>query len=402
MMTRLKKLGFKFLRRGKRKGPMDAFAASIDVDFHPRAPTSNENKKALENIHGYIADFFYENNISFNCARSDSYSKMMQAIVQYNDPSTFKPPSYNDLRVKIMKKKEEISNWVDNFKVHWETYGVIIMTDWWTDGKGRTLINFLVNCPKGTVFLKSIDGSTHIHDAELIYKMLKDVIEEVGEKNVIQEKILDRRWSGMLQKPLHAAAHYLNPQYYYATLTSSDEIESNTKLKEGLLDCIAKLALDEEDESQILRDLIIHTKKMNCLEHDWIRDLAYIQYNKRLKKRYEERISGKEIDPIVLKSLDECADWLVPDDARDDIVLGTDITYGMLEDAKDGFDDPPLTRTSRTNTASHCSQGGASSSRSTTRHLQDSSDDDDYDVDANYDVGDEDDDGINSGFDEDI
>ncbi|KAF6149876.1 hypothetical protein GIB67_008597 [Kingdonia uniflora] len=171
----------------KRKGPMDAFVAPIDVDFRPRAPNSNENKKALENIHGYIADFFYENSISFNCARSDSYSKMMQAIVQYNDPSTFKPPSYNDLRVKILKKKkEETSNWVDNFKVHWETYGVTIMTDWWTDGKGRTLINFLVNCPKGTVFLKSIDGSAHIHDAELIYKMLKDVIEEVGEKNVIQ------------------------------------------------------------------------------------------------------------------------------------------------------------------------------------------------------------------------
>ncbi|KAF6147605.1 hypothetical protein GIB67_031596 [Kingdonia uniflora] len=197
----------------KRKEPMDAFVAPIDVDFHPRAPTSNENKKALENIHGYIADFFYENIISFNC---------------------------------------------------------------------------------------------------------------------------------------------------------------------------------------------IHTKKRNCLEHDRIRDLTFIQYNKRLKKRYEERISGEEIDPIVLKSLNECVECLVPDDARDDIVLGTDITYGVLEDAEDGFDDPSLTRTSRTNTTSHCLQGGASSSRSTTRHLQDSSDDDDYDVDANYDVGDGDDDGIDSGSDEDI
>ncbi|KAF6147368.1 hypothetical protein GIB67_003266 [Kingdonia uniflora] len=81
---------------------------------------------------------------------------------------------------------------------------------------------------------------------------------------------------------------------------------------------------------------------------------------------------------------------------------GTDITYGVLEDAEDGFDDPPLAHTSRTNTASHCSQGGASSSLSTTRHLQDSSDDDDYDVDANYNMGDVDDDGIDSGSDEDI
>ncbi|KAF6164171.1 hypothetical protein GIB67_010141 [Kingdonia uniflora] len=267
------------------------------------------------------------------------------------------------------------------------------------------------------------------------------------------ERILDRRWSSMLQKPLYAATYYLNPQYYYATLTSPDEMESNTKFKEDLLDCITKLALNEEDESQILRDLIvyrtkarrlgkwsggsllevksppckgllkeflrltiaaspckriwstfdnIHTKKRNCLEHDRMRNLAYIQYNKRLKKRYEERISGKKIDPIVLKFLDECTEWLVPNDMKDDIALGTDITYGVLEDAEDGLDDPPLACTSRTNTTSHCSQGEASSSRSTTRHHQDSSDDNDYDLDTNYDVGDGDNDGIDSGSDENI
>ncbi|KAF6135890.1 hypothetical protein GIB67_006782 [Kingdonia uniflora] len=221
----------------KRKGPMDAFVTPIDVDFCPRAPTSNENKKALENVYGYIADFFYENNISFNCVRSDSYSKMMQAIVQCNDPS--------------------------------------------------------------------------------------------------------------------------------------NEIKSNTKLKEGLLDCIAKLALDEEDENHILRDLIVYRTKAGRL--------------------------GKRGAQVCVKTI-----ALVPDDARDDIVLGTNITYGVLEDTEDGLDDPPLTCTSRTNTASHCFQGGASSSRSTTRHLQDSSNDDDYDVDANYDVGDGDDDDIDSGSDEDI
>ncbi|KAF6176205.1 hypothetical protein GIB67_023496 [Kingdonia uniflora] len=174
------------------------------------------------------------------------------------------------------------------------------------------------------------------------------------------EIILDSRWSGMLQKLLHAAAHYLNPQYYYATLTSSDEMESNTKLKEvewwitfrsevPALQRFAKRVLGFTSAASPCEKIWsildnIHTKKKNCLEHDRMRDLAYIQYNMRLKKRYEERISGKEIDPIVLKSLDECAEWLVPDDARDDIVLGTDITYGVLEDAEDGFDDPLLTR----------------------------------------------------------
>ncbi|KAF6169527.1 hypothetical protein GIB67_042737 [Kingdonia uniflora] len=345
---------------------------------------------------------------------------------------------------------------------------------WWTDGKGRTFINFLVNSLKGTVFLKSIDGSAHIHDAELIYKMLKDVIEEIctdnasncvlagdwimAESNIywmpcaahcvnlilgdvskmhlVEETVKDAKkislfiynhkhvlhlmrkqtkgreirnnkwpkhpigkeimkkvksntfWNNMhtclkIMAPLVDVIRMVDTEekpymaYIYSAIKDYklkvktnledqnedhrelwkkmkkildrrwfDEMESNTKLKEELLDCIAKLVLDEEDESQILRDLIayrtkagrlgkrvewwitfgskvpalqrfvkrvlgltstdspceriwstfdnIHTKKRNCLEHDRMRDLAYIEYNKRLKKRYEERISGKE------------------------------------------------------------------------------------------------------------
>ncbi|KAF6146722.1 hypothetical protein GIB67_009008 [Kingdonia uniflora] len=447
----------------KRKGPMDALVAPIDVDFFPRAPTSNENKKALENIHGYIADFFYEYNISFNCARSDSYSKMMQAIVQYNDPSSFKPPSYNDLRVKILKKKkEETSNWVDNFNVHWESYGVTIMTNCmyekrqelremfhtveWRNSKwpkhpigkeimkkvkSNTFLNNMHTCLN--IMAPLVDVIRMVYTVEklsmaYIYSAIEDcklkVKTNLGDQNEDDrelwkkmEKILDRRWSGMLQKPLHVVTHYLNPQYYYATLTSSDEMESNTKLKEGLLDCITKIfwmrkmkpnlarsdcksyqgwkvgkegcsSLCENNCSRFAKRVFGLTSAASpfkviwstfdnryYLEHDRIKDLAYIQYNKRLKKHYEDRIFGKEIDPIVLKSLDECAEWLVPNVVRNDIVLGTDITYGMLEDTEDGFDDPPLTH---------------------------SFDGDDYDVDANYDVGDGDDDGIDSGSDKDI
>lgn len=113
----------------------------------------------------------------------------------------------------------------------------------------------------------------------------------------------------------------------------------------------------------------------------------------KLKKRYEERISGREIDPIVLKSLEECVEWLVPCDARDDVVLGTDgLTFGVLEDAEDGIDDPPTTRQSQRGSSSRVAP-----------ILQDSSEDDDFDDDRNYDVDDDgDDDGIGSGSDEDI
>lgn len=87
---------------------------------------------------------------------------------------------------------------------------------------------------------------------------LGDEREEDRELWKKMERIINTRWVNLLQKPLHAAAHYLNPQYYYATPSSSDEMESDPSIKEGLLNCIEKLALDEDDESHILRDLVVY------------------------------------------------------------------------------------------------------------------------------------------------
>ncbi|KAK3188499.1 hypothetical protein Dsin_028060 [Dipteronia sinensis] len=59
------------------------------------------------------------------------------------------------------------------------------MSDAWTNIRGRSLINFLVNNPKGTVFLKTIDASNMVKDADLIFHLI-DVVEEVGEDIVVQ------------------------------------------------------------------------------------------------------------------------------------------------------------------------------------------------------------------------
>ena len=56
------------------------------------------------------------------------------------------------------------------------------MSDGWTDRKGRTLINFLVNYPKGTVFVKSVDASNYAKMGEKLAKLLDTFIEEMGEK----------------------------------------------------------------------------------------------------------------------------------------------------------------------------------------------------------------------------
>ena len=60
------------------------------------------------------------------------------------------------------------------------------MSDGWTDQKGRTLINFLVACPRGTMFFRSRDASDQVKDANMLFHLLDEVVEEVGAGNVVQ------------------------------------------------------------------------------------------------------------------------------------------------------------------------------------------------------------------------
>jgi hypothetical protein len=54
------------------------------------------------------------------------------------------------------------------------------------NGKGRTLINFLVHCPRGTLFIKSIDASTHVKDTALLCELLDECIQEIRVQHVVQ------------------------------------------------------------------------------------------------------------------------------------------------------------------------------------------------------------------------
>jgi hypothetical protein len=46
------------------------------------------------------------------------------------------------------------------------------MTDGWTDTKGRTLNNFLVNSRAGTMFVKSIGASAYLKTGQKVYELL--------------------------------------------------------------------------------------------------------------------------------------------------------------------------------------------------------------------------------------
>ena len=71
-------------------------------------------------------------------------------------------------------------------KEEWALYGCSIMSNCWTDRKNRSIINLVVNCTKGTMFVESFDASSIIKTGDTLYHLLDSFVERIGEENVVQ------------------------------------------------------------------------------------------------------------------------------------------------------------------------------------------------------------------------
>ena len=60
------------------------------------------------------------------------------------------------------------------------------MSDGWTDDRSRTILNFLITYPKATMFLKSVDASDQVKNAQLLFRLLDEIVMEVEAENVVQ------------------------------------------------------------------------------------------------------------------------------------------------------------------------------------------------------------------------
>jgi len=50
----------------------------------------------------------------------------------------------------------------------------------------KDIVNFFANSPKGSVFIRSTNVSNEVKDANFLFKIIDDLVEKVGEENVIQ------------------------------------------------------------------------------------------------------------------------------------------------------------------------------------------------------------------------
>ncbi|XP_058763588.1 uncharacterized protein LOC131637040 [Vicia villosa] len=201
--------------------------ARIGTYFLPRTtpgaqPTLKsvmQSKEVIEKCDLSIAKWFIDASIPFNAANSPYFQPAVDALCCMG--AGYKVPTMHALRGNLLNK------WVDDVKIQieqyrsiWKDTGCTLMADGWTDRCRRTLINFLVYCPKGTVFIKSVDASGASKTAETLFKLFKEVVLYVGPENVVQivtdnaanyvaaGKLLEKEFPKLFWSP--CAAHCIN------------------------------------------------------------------------------------------------------------------------------------------------------------------------------------------------
>lgn len=179
-------------------GKKRAKGNSISEDCVPEVVSSQKRRmpsqaapSAMEDLSSNqaqicIARFFYENGIDFSAAKSPSFKRMIDAILD-NGQTGFRIPSYQELKGQILQAEvKDMQQYVKETRNSWASTGCSILLDGWIDEMGRNLINIIVHCPRGPIYLRSLDISAALGNVNALQLLFDEVIMEVGADNVVQ------------------------------------------------------------------------------------------------------------------------------------------------------------------------------------------------------------------------
>ncbi|CAM0877446.1 unnamed protein product [Alopecurus aequalis] len=160
--------------------PVMALDAAAMSSRHSDPAGSDRDKVSMA-----VGRFLYDAGVPLEAVNSVHFQPMIDAIASTGGrPEVF---SYHDLRGCVLKKSlDEVMAQLEFYKGSWTRTGCSVLADEWTTDKGRTLMNFSVYCPEGTMFLKSVDATEIVTSSDALYELLKSVVEEVGHENVVQ------------------------------------------------------------------------------------------------------------------------------------------------------------------------------------------------------------------------
>jgi hypothetical protein len=127
----------------------------------------------------------FMSGVPFNAAVARQFEIEIEVTAQYG--SGYKPPSPYQFGQPVLTKVVKLTNTVrEDHECAWKHYGCTLMSDGWSDKRGRHLINFLVNSHEGTYFMGSVDASSEIQDKFMLVDLLEEKINEIGKDKMVQ------------------------------------------------------------------------------------------------------------------------------------------------------------------------------------------------------------------------
>jgi hypothetical protein len=147
--------------------------------------TTQKREERRDRACEYICQFFYEASIPHHTVTLPSFAHMLEAIGQFGR-GLRGPSPYEMGGPFLQKRKQKVLDGFKNHEESWELTGCTIMTDAWTDRKGRGVMNLVVHSAHGVCFLDSVDCSGEKKDGKYIFELVDRYIEDIGEKNIVQ------------------------------------------------------------------------------------------------------------------------------------------------------------------------------------------------------------------------
>ncbi|XP_066381570.1 uncharacterized protein [Miscanthus floridulus] len=133
----------------------------------------------------YIYQFFYEAGIPHNTVTLPSFDLMLEAIGDFG--MNLRGPTPYEMSGKFLqKRKRKVQESLKSHQESWELNGCTVMTDAWTDKRGRGVMNLVVHSAYGVCFLDSVDCSAVKKNGRYIFELVDRCIKEIGVQNVVQ------------------------------------------------------------------------------------------------------------------------------------------------------------------------------------------------------------------------
>ncbi|XP_052204967.1 uncharacterized protein LOC127809864 isoform X1 [Diospyros lotus] len=278
------------------------------------------SRKSRKEVMSAICKFFYHAGVPSNVANSPYFHKMLELVGQYGQDLV--GPSSRLISGRFLQDETAtIKSYLHEYKASWAVTGCSILADSWRDTQGRKLINFLVSCPRGIYFVRSVDATDIIEDATCLFKLLDKVVEDMGEEHIVQVitentpcyeaagKMLEEKRKNLFWTPCAAYCIDQMLEDFGKIKLVGECIDKGQKITKFIYNQIGLLNLMKKEFTggqELLRPSFTQYASsfatlQSLLDHR-IGLKRMFQSNKWLLSRFSKSDDGKEVEKIVLNA----------------------------------------------------------------------------------------------------